>query len=69
MRQATEQAKARVRSRGEHSFHVIKNLFGYRKVCYRGIAKNEAQLYTLCGLADLVLAQRQMPEFRGRGVS
>jgi IS5 family transposase len=69
MREAIEQAKAQVRARGEHAFHVIKNLFGYRKVRYRGIAKNEAQLYTLFGLANLVLAQRQMRALRGRGVS
>ena len=47
MRDATEEAKARVRVRGEHAFHAIKNLFGYRKVRYRGIAKHEVQLYTL----------------------
>ena len=69
MHKATEQAKARVRARGEHAFHVIKNLFEYRVVRYRGIAKNEAQLYTLFGLANLVLAQLQMPTFRGSRIS
>ncbi len=42
----------------EHPFHVIKNLFGYRKVRYKGLAKNRAQLCSLFGLASLVLATR-----------
>ncbi|MDM7482454.1 MAG: transposase, partial [Halomonas sp.] len=42
----------------EHPFHVIKNLFGYRKVRYKGLAKNQAQLFSLFGLANLVLATR-----------
>ena len=45
LRDATETAKAKVRARGEHAFHVVKNLFGHRKVRYRGIDKNEAQLF------------------------
>ncbi len=34
----------------EHPFHVVKNLFGHRKVRYRGLAKNEAHMYALFGL-------------------
>ena len=55
-----ETLKAQVRSRVEHPFHVIKNLFGHRKVRYRGLAKNTAQLYMLFGLANLVIAKRQL---------
>jgi len=44
--------------RVEHPFHVIKNLFGFRKVRYRGLAKNTAQLHTLFALANLVLTKR-----------
>ncbi|MCC5810413.1 MAG: IS5 family transposase [Ectothiorhodospiraceae bacterium] len=65
LRDAAEKAKAKVRARGEHAFHVVKNLFGHRKVRYRGIAKNEAQLFALFGLANLVLAQRRMPALQG----
>jgi len=53
-----EKLKARVRAKVEHPFHVVKNLFGYRKVRYRGLEKNTAQLHTLFGLANLVLAKR-----------
>ena len=66
LREATEKAKAKVRARGEHAFHVVKNLFGHRKVRYRGLANNEAQLFSLFGLANLVLAQRRMPALQDR---
>jgi IS5 family transposase len=55
-----EKLKAQVRARVEHPFHVVKNLFGHRKVRYRGLQKNTAQLHTLFGLANLVLAKRAL---------
>jgi transposase, IS5 family len=55
-----ERLKAQVRAKVEHAFHIIKNLFGYRKVRYRGLKKNTAQLHTLFALANLVLAKRQL---------
>lgn len=55
-----EKVKAQVRAKVEHPFHVIKNLFGFRKVRYRGLAKNTAQLHTLFALANLVLAKRNL---------
>jgi transposase, IS5 family len=58
--QQLERLKAQVRAKVEHPFHVIKNLFGFRKVRYRGLAKNTAQLHTLFALANLVLAKRTL---------
>lgn len=55
-----EKLKASVRARVEHPFHVIKNLFGFRKVRYRGLAKNTAHLHTLFALANLVLTKRSL---------
>jgi len=55
-----ERLKAQVRAKVEHVFHVVKNLFGFRKVRYRGLAKNTAQLYTLFALANLVLGKRRL---------
>ncbi|MFC2993213.1 IS5 family transposase [Halomonas tibetensis] len=55
---ALEKTKASIRAKVEHTLHVIKNLFGYRKVRYKGLAKNQAQLFSLFGLANLVLAIR-----------
>ena len=55
-----EKLKARVRAMVEHPFHIVKNLFKHRKVRYRGIKKNEAQLHTLFALANLVIAKKRM---------
>jgi IS5 family transposase len=55
---AVERAKASVRALVEHPFHIVKHLFGHRKVRYRGLAKNGHQLYTLFGLANVVIGAR-----------
>jgi len=36
--------------------------FGYRKVRYRGIKKNTAQVFSLLALANLYLARRRLAE-------
>ena len=63
--EAVERAKASARALVEHPFHVIKNLFRHRKVRYRGLEKNTAQLYTLFALANLKLARRVLSPFDG----
>ena len=55
-----EQVKASLRAKVEHCFHVVKCLFKHRKTRYRGLAKNNAQLLSLFGLANLVLARRHL---------
>ena len=57
-RKTVEKAKASVRAFVEHPFHIVKNLFRHRKVRYRGLAKNGHQLYTLFGLANVVIGAR-----------
>lgn len=44
----------------EHPFHVVKNLFMHRKTRYKGMAKNNAQMFSLFGLANLLLARRRL---------
>jgi IS5 family transposase len=62
-RDLTRRQKARnhrfgkVRAKVEHVFRVMKCQFGYRKVRYRGIAKNGAQVFALLALANLYLAR------------
>src|SRR5712675_225611 len=51
----------KVRAKVEHVFRVVKCQFGYRKVRYRGIAKNGAQVFSLLALANLYLARRTLP--------
>lgn len=55
-----EHTKASIRAKVEHPFHVVKNLFRHRKTRYRGLAKNTAQLFSLFGFANLVLARRTL---------
>ena len=51
---------SQVRSRVEHVFQVIKTLWGHNKVRYRGLAKNEAQCYSLLALANLYRARKAL---------
>jgi IS5 family transposase len=48
-----------IRARVEHIFRVLKRQFGYRKVRYKGIVKNAAQVFSLIGLANLYLVRRK----------
>lgn len=54
------QARSRVRARGEHGFHVVKTLWGFTKVRYRGLAKNTARVFTLFALANLYLVRYRL---------
>jgi len=53
--QEREKRKSSVRSKVEHPFHIVKVLFGYSKVVYRGLAKNLNRLYMLFGSANLLM--------------
>lgn len=53
-------SRSRVRARGEHGFHVVKRLWGFQKVRYRGLAKNTARAYTAFALANLYLLRRTL---------
>lgn len=64
-----EKAKASVRAKVEHCFHVVRCLFKHRKTRYRGLAKNNAQLFTLFGFANLVLARRFLRTVHGQVAS
>lgn len=49
-----------VRARGEHAFHVVKRLWGFSKVRYRGLAKNTARLFAMFALANLYMVRRRL---------
>lgn len=63
-----ERKKAQVRALVEHPYHVLKNLFGYKKVSYRGLRKNAARLYAQFALVNLVLAKRALLDGRRHGI-
>ena len=52
--------KSRVRARVEHVFGVVKRLWGFDKVRYRGIAKNATRSFIALGLANIYLARRAL---------
>ena len=55
--QAKNRTKSRIRSRVEHSIGVIKRVFGFRKVRYRGLAKNGNRLFVTAALANIFLVR------------
>lgn len=52
--------RSSARARGEHAFHVVKRLWGFTKVRYRGLAKNTARLFAAFALANLYLLRRRL---------
>jgi IS5 family transposase len=53
-------ARSRTRARCEHPFHVVKRLWGFAKVRYRGLAKNLARAHIMFALANLYAVRRQL---------
>jgi len=54
-----------VRARVEHSIGVIKRVFGFAKVRYRGLKKNAHRLLVTCALANLFVARRHLLRCHG----
>lgn len=52
--------KSQVRAKVEHAFLVIKRIFGFNKVRYRGLDKNAQRLFVACGLVNLFMARRYL---------
>ena len=50
----------RIRARVEHAFGIVKHLWGYRKVRYRGLDKNAAQVFTLFALANFYKVRHEL---------
>lgn len=57
---------AKVRSKVEHPFRVVKRQFGYTKVRYRGLAKNAGQLNVLFALSNLWMARKRLLTMTGK---
>ena len=55
-----EGCKASVRAKVEHIFFYIKKMFGYQKVRYRGLGKNENRLALLLGFVNLLRAESRL---------
>jgi IS5 family transposase len=44
----------------EHVFAVVKRLWGFTKVRYRGLAKNASRAFTALALANLYLSRHRL---------
>ena len=53
-------SRSRHRARGEHAFLVVKRLWGFAKVRYRGIYKNTVRALAMFALANLYLVRRRL---------
>jgi len=54
---AKNRTKSRIRSRIEHSIGVIKGVFGFKKVRYRGLAKNGNRVFLTAALPNIFLVR------------
>lgn len=54
------QSRSRTRARGEHAFRIVKQVWGFAKVRYRGLAKNTARAFTSFALANLYLVRKSI---------
>ena len=60
---AMNRTRSRTRARVEHVFQVVKRLWGFTKVRYRGLAKNTTRVFAAVALANLYLVRhRLMPQ-------
>src|SRR5215470_4450181 len=57
---AKNRTKSKVRARVEHAIGVIKRVFGFAKLRYRGLNKNLHRLLVTCALANLFMARRHL---------
>ena len=57
---AKNRTKSQVRARVEHVFGVVKRLWGFNKVRYRGLAKNATRSFVALALANIFLARRTL---------
>ena len=57
---AINRARSRTRARVEHPFLVVKRLWGFTKVRYRGLAKNAARAFAAFALANLYLVRHRL---------
>jgi IS5 family transposase len=60
LQELLESGKAHTRSKVEHRFQVIKQLFGFQKNHLRGLDKNRCKVYVQSALTNLFLARRQL---------
>ena len=58
--QARLDTSPETRARVEHPFLVLRRLWGFAKVRYRGLAKNATRSFVVLGLANIYLARQRL---------
>jgi IS5 family transposase len=59
-KRAKNRNKSKIRARVEHVFAVVKRLWGFTKVRYRGLAKNADRAFTALALDNIYLARHRL---------
>ena len=57
MSKTKKRNKSRIRARVEHVFGVVKRLWGFSKVRYRGLQKNATRAFTALALANIYMSR------------
>ena len=60
LQKSKNRVKARVRAKVEHPFRILKRIFGFEKVRYRGIKKNHHRLCASFALVNPYLHRRRL---------
>lgn len=60
VKRAKNRNKSKIRARVEHVFGVVKRLWGFSKVRYRGLAKNATRSFTALALANLFMCRKRL---------
>ena len=65
-----EYQKTRIRCKVEFPFHIVKDIFGFRKTRYKGLKKLEAKAYMLFASANfymILMKERNSSRLQQRG--
>jgi len=60
LQRAKNRTKSSVRAKVEHLFRILKRIFGFDKVRYRGLAKNHHRLCACFALVNLYLHRKRL---------
>jgi transposase, IS5 family len=60
LQRAKNRVKARVRAKVEHPFRILKRIFGFEKVRYRGLRKSHHRLCASFALVNLYLHRKRL---------
>jgi IS5 family transposase len=52
--------QSQIRAKGEHAFRIVKHVWHYQKVRYKGLYKNAVQVFSLFALANIYLVRHDL---------